>query len=112
MVTYEVASDIASICLEIGGNFMPIPNQASADGGYMVGIADQTDSALDGRDLGDFYTTFQVNADNVRLHWSDCARLRGGELAPLDKYLHLFERGYYEIYRDGGNFLFIRGDNE
>ena len=112
MITYEVASDIASICLEIGGNFMPIPNQAGVDGGYLVGIADQTDSALDGRDLGDFYTTFQVNAGNVWLHWSDWARLRDGELGPLNKYLHLFERGYYEIYRDGGNFLFIRGDNK
>jgi hypothetical protein len=111
MKIYEVCSDIAAICLEMGGNFFPVPNDVGSDGGFFVTVVDKTDAVPsylrpcpDGP--WDLYNTFQVNRDDVYLHWSDCARLDDGVMASYHKRLHKFDKGNYSIYRESGNFLF------
>ena len=114
MKTYDVCSDIAAICLEIGGNFFPVPNDLHSDGGFFVTIVDTDDvvpPALKPYPDGPWslFSTIQINTDDVYLHWSDCARLDDGVLASHHKRLHQFDKGNYGIYVDNGNFLFQKG---
>ena len=115
MDKFEVYSDIASICLEIGGNFIPVSNDIGCDGKYNVFVIDTAIDKSDKKPDGKWClkNTWQVNADNCYLYDSDCARLEGdGTMMSYFKRLHLFKQGTYEIYVDGGNFLFVRFGRE
>ena len=115
MDKFRVYSDIASICLEIGGNFFPVPNDIGSDGLFNVVVVDAKTDGVKGK-LGiewQFYNTLQINQDNCYLHSSDCARLdESGGLPSHHARLYQFKQGNYEVYRDGGNFLFARYERE
>lgn len=116
MDTFKVYSDIASICLEIGGNFFPVPNEIGCDGKYDVVVVDVETDRVNGINvqakLGvewSLHNTLQINQDNCYLQDSDCARVQDdGTFPTYFKRLHQFKQGNYEVYRDGGNFLFVR----
>mgnify|MGYP003625574761 CR=1 FL=1 len=120
MDTFKVYSDIASICLEIGGNFFPVPNEIGCDGKYDVVVVDVETDRVNGINVQSklgvewcLHNTLQINQDNCYLHSSDCARLdESGGLPSHHERLYQFKQGNYEIYRDGGNFLFIRFERE
>ena len=111
MDTFKVYSDIASICLEIGGNFFPVPNEIGSDGKFDVVVVDAKTDGVNGKlgVEGSLHNTLQINQDNCYLQDSDCARVQDdGTFPTYFKRLHQFKQGDYEVYRDGGNFLFVR----
>jgi len=94
MDKFRVYSDIASICLEIGGNFFPVPNEIGSDGLFNVVVVDAKTDGVKGK-LGiewQFYNTLQINQDNCYLHSSDCARLdESGGLPSHHERLYQYE---------------------
>lgn len=120
MDTFKVYSDIASICLEIGGNFFPIPNEIGCDGKYDVVVVDAISDGVNAINVQVkldvewcLYNTLQINEDNCYLHSSDCARLDcDGDLPAHHARLYQFKQGDYQVYCNGGNFLFVRYERE
>jgi len=128
MIHAEIASDIASISLEISGSIFTWQNDIGSDGGFSVFIYQSKEDLLTLEDtelMADphlFFNKLIVGPKQARICWSDCydpyddavnqkmyiERGSCWETSRISPYAATLQQGRWDVFRNHGDWHFVR----